>query len=141
MKQPCNLDPLPTGEELDKSPEGLSYFGICVTEDEILNFAAKYHKRELKCNEVTHLDMQFMVRALSRYVEDDYAVRLETGLVTQKLKDAMPEIEEAVGEDAMVIVIVSTNDLYVGYHPSNREVKDLSTMLKRKPCWWAASDD
>ena len=55
------------------------------------------------------------------------------------MKDTFPEIEEAVGEEAMVIVIVSTNDLYVGYHPSNREVKDLSTMLKRKPYWWAAA--
>ena len=50
------------------------------------------------------------------------------------------EIEEAVGEDATVVVVLSTNDLYVGYHPSNREVKDLSSMLKRKPCWWAATD-
>ena len=140
MKRSCNLDPVPTREELNKSPEGMYYFGIYVTSDEIRDFASKYHKREMKCTEVTPLDMEFMVKALSQYMEGDYAVRLKGGFVTQKLKDAFPEIEEAVGEDASVIVIVSTNDLYVGYHPSNREVKDLSTMLKRKPCWWAAAD-
>ena len=141
MKQPCDLEPMPTSEELDDSPRGLFYFGIYVTDNEVRDFAEKYHGRELNCPDVTHFDMLFMMTALSQYMEGDYAVRFEEGIVTQKLKDAIPEIEEDIGEEASLIVILSTNDHYVGYHPSNREVKDLTTMLKREPCWWPAAAD
>ena len=140
MKHPCDLKPMPSKEELDNSPQGLYYFGIYVTDNEIRDFAAKYHEREFSCSEVTYMDMDFMVRALSQYINGDYAVRLREGLVTQKLKDTIPEIEEAVGDGASVITILSANDYYVGYHPSNREVKDLSMMLKREPCWWPAAE-
>ena len=140
MKQPCDLEPMPTGEELENSPKGLYYFAIYVTSTEVLKFAEKYHGRELSVPGTTYMDQLFMARALSQHIDGDYAVRFAEGIVTQKLKDAIPEIEEAVGEDASLIVILSTNDHYVGYHPSNREAKDVSSMLKRKPYWWPAAD-
>ena len=140
MKQPYNLEPMPTGEEVENSPKGLYYFAIYVTSTEVREFAEKHHGREFSCSETTYMDMDFMERALSRFIDGDYAVRVEEGIVTQKLKDAIPEIEEAVDEEASLIVILSTNDHYVGYHPSNREVKDLSLVLKREPCWWPAAD-
>ena len=140
MKQPYNLEPMPTGEELNKSPRGLYYFGIYVKESEIREFAAKRRQRVLDSPDTTVYDMRCMIRVLSQVMKENYAVRFGEAVVTQELKDAIPDIEETVGnDDALVVVILSTNDYYVGYHPSNLEVNDLSAILKRRPCWWQAA--
>ena len=72
---------------------------------------------------------------------DDYVVYLRNGIVTQEHKDNNTLVEEAAGEEAYVIVVLSTNNYKSGYRPSNREVKELCKVLKRKPCWWEAADD
>ena len=140
MKHPYNLEPMPTDEQLDQSPLGVYYFGFYVKDHEIREYALKYHKREINSSRTSALDLRFMIRSLSQFMEGDYALRWKCVIVTQEHKDAFPEIEEAVGEDAYIAVILSTNDYFVGYHPSNREVIDLSKFLKREPYWWPACD-
>lgn len=71
---------------------------------------------------------------------EDYIVTIRTGIVTQQHKDNNTLIQEPVDEEAFVVVVLSTNHYKRGYHPSNREVKEMERFLKRKPCWWEAAD-
>ena len=138
---PYNLHPMPTDEEIDDSLYQNYYFGFYVRYLEIRDFAIRYNDKRRPCTFVTTSDMFFIEEMLSRIMVDDYAVFLRSGIVTQEHKNNNTLIEEPVGEDAFVIVVLSTKNYRSGYRPSNREVKDIGRVLKRKPCWWEAADD
>ena len=139
MHAPFDFKPVPTQEQIQKSPLRLFYFGFYITEAEIRDLAKEHNSNYRPSALSTFEDMDYVLYALSLVMEDQFEVRLKLVMVEQRHKNLVPEIEEDVGQVATIICVLSTRHYQDGYRPSNREMKELQQMLmNRKPCWWEA---
>lgn len=139
MLEPYNLGRIPSDEQVTNSPLGLYYFGFYTQDFDIREFAIKYDKEHLSCLVASAHDMDFMATTLSLVLDSPHDVYLRRVVVSEWHKKVMPKsIQERAGETAYLLVILSTDDYERGYHLSNREVKELIHILKKKLCWWEA---
>ena len=136
----CDLHPFPTKEQVSRASGRLYYYGYYVTDAEIYEYAVRHYSERIKCPEVTVHDMVFFQYSLSEIMAEDYVVTLKCGYVSEEHKRKMPEMEENVGDTALLVVLLTTEDWRFGYHPSNREIYELNLLLGRKPCWWEPVD-
>ena len=138
FRGPCSLDPLPSPKAVNSSPYSMYYFAFYMRPSDIRDLAVEYDEDRMPFPDMSLDDIHFAVQSLSLIMAGDHVVRLEKVLVTEDHIQALPEIAERAGESALAIVVLSTSDYSQGYHPSYREVQELTDLLGRKPCWWEA---
>ena len=139
MHAPFDFKPVPTKKQIEASQRRLFYFGFYITETEMRDLAKEHNPHYLPCSVVMMEDIDFVLHKLSLVMEDQFEVRLGHGVVRQRHKELLPEMEEGIGSVALVIYVLSTDHYKAGYRPSNREMEELQQMLMdRKPCWWEA---
>lgn len=136
----CDLHPFPTKEQVSKASGGLYYYGYYVTDAEIREYAVRNNRTRTRCSDVSIEDMTYFTWSLSEIMAEDYVVTLKCGYVSEEHKHKMPQMEENVGDTALLVVLLTTEDWRFGYHPSNREIYELNVLLGRRPCCWEPVD-
>ncbi|TCD65541.1 hypothetical protein EIP91_002505 [Steccherinum ochraceum] len=138
MRSPYDLSPIPSTKN---SQKWQYYFGYYVTPSEIRRFSEKYNAEWPKDPNDTRAlpdPGAFIEYMLSFAMLDGREVKLRGAWVRKEDKEQLPSIEEPVGEDCYVLVVLSLTDYRRGYRPRYVEIRELNKMMRRKPCWWEA---
>lgn len=141
MRAPYDLSPgAPTQDQLMHSTTGEYYFGFYLTERDIREFGKRHNPHRTKTDGISLDDFLFLTQALSLIMNGWRGVVLQRAVISEWHKENIGGIEEEVGENGYVLVVLTSDEYEDGYKPSNREVRELRGAVKREPCWWEAFD-
>lgn len=139
LLRPASLSPVPSHDDVLKSPLREYYYGFYISEDDIRNFAIEHNTARYESKHTTFQDMMFMPHFLSQLMERR-DVKIHDVIVSEWHKKNIPGVVEEVGKKAYCLMVLSWHEHRAGYNPTNRELRVLAYGLEQKPCWWKAAD-
>ncbi|TCD65542.1 hypothetical protein EIP91_002506 [Steccherinum ochraceum] len=131
MHYPYDMAPIPPR----KSTQHHRYhFGYYISFTELCKFSEE-------CNVRWTADCPpdpgaFLESVLNVIMLDGRKVRLRSAWVREEDKARFPRMEESVGEECYIVVVLSMADYLRGSRPTNFEVKEVTNIMRRKPIWW-----
>jgi len=134
------LEPIPSEDEVVRSRLGMYYYGFYMRDCDIHEFAAIWNNTyRPRPGPAAVEDMEFIEFMLT-WVMNKHKVVLKYAYVTERHKEQFPEIEEPVGGQGYIMVILSTDQYDRGFRPTSREIHDMTTLVGREPAWFEAAD-
>ncbi|TCD66228.1 hypothetical protein EIP91_001631 [Steccherinum ochraceum] len=131
MHSPYDMSPIPSKRETRLSRY---HFGYYISFTELCKFSEE-------CNARWTADCPpdagaFLESVLNVIMLDGRKVRLRSAWVRAEDKVRFPRMEESVGDECYIVVVLSMSDYSRGSRPTNFEVKEVTNIMRRKPIWW-----
>ncbi|TCD65995.1 hypothetical protein EIP91_001942 [Steccherinum ochraceum] len=136
VRAPFKFKDVPTQEQIQRSRCGDFFFGFYMSHQDILDFAKEFNKQRRWSPTMTSEDMYYTGWSLSLILDDWRDIDLRRVIVSPAHKEEMPEIVEEVGKPAYVACVLTTDEYFDGYNPTNREIAELAHVLEKRPFWW-----